>query len=58
MKCKKFNHLSSGSQCGRVVRGSDLKSVGRGFNLSAMLVNSQLVCLSPAVILNLVMFLN
>ena len=62
-----------GRQRGRVVRVSDLKSVARGFkccwpladvvlgspeyNFSATLGNSQLVCLPPVGILNLVMFI-
>ena len=56
-------------QRGRVVRAQDLKSVGPfwpladvvlgipEFNFSAALVNSQLFCLLPIAILNLVMFI-
>ena len=54
-----------GGQRGRVVRASDLKFVdvdadvvlgSPEFNFLTTLVNSQLVCLPPVGILNLVMF--
>ena len=62
--------ISTWRQHGRVVRAPDWKSVGCGFlpladvvlgnpefNFSTTLVNSQLVCLPPVGILNLVMFI-
>ena len=66
------NKLMLWRQRGRVIRAPDLKFVGRGFkcrsdhyvvlgspefNFSAALVNSQLVCLLPVGILNVVMLI-